>query len=205
MATNKERDELHKTIWDVANDLRGAVRHQRCLLLVMCLCVCNAIFAQGVYSRTVKYDKFEDVISNVTEKTLIKKTDSCFVIETKGQQPEYFFYIDVETLAFHNESKDDVLNLVNNVYGYEDIYVYMKKEDILAVYLEIEKELSGLDSTQKQEQFEALLGKKMDSLIDSRPKATYRTLSKYQFVFEYDTDYFWIKYPDGSKTVYSKK
>ena len=25
MATNTERDELHKTIWAIANDLRGAI------------------------------------------------------------------------------------------------------------------------------------------------------------------------------------
>ena len=77
------------------------------------------LFAKGqVYSKIQKLDKFEDVIDEQNVKTLFSLESSLITVETKGQKPKYYSIIKQE----ENGRADSVVNLVNDVYGYQTVY-----------------------------------------------------------------------------------
>ena len=53
-------------------------------LVLMCALTASA---QTIYSSIEKYDKFDDVIWKKNIKTIISKSYSTIVVETKGQKP----------------------------------------------------------------------------------------------------------------------
>ena len=58
------------------------------LIFSICFVLTSIVVnAQGIYTKVTKYDKFDDVEWEKTIKTLITKTDTTFVIETKGSKP----------------------------------------------------------------------------------------------------------------------
>ena len=63
-------------------------------------------------------DKFDAVITDRDQKTIIEKTDSTFIIEEKGKDPVMYV---IENLVLQNSmgDKDNIVNLVENVYGYQ--------------------------------------------------------------------------------------
>ena len=99
-----------------------------------------AMSAQGIYTRVKKYDKFDDVIYEKTIKTLITKTDDKIIFETKGSKPVEYYY-ENSWFADHIGSRDSVVNLVNDVYGYEDRYSVFPKDTIDVVKKLFQKKL----------------------------------------------------------------
>ena len=169
-----------------------------------------ACSAQGIYTSIMKYDKFDDVVWKKEKKTLITKTDTTFIIETKGQTPEEYYYVDTYLLAYHTGSKDSIVNLVQDVWGYEDRYtVFTKKDknDFLQAALEEMKEAP--DSLVSSENYEftlsMLIYRQMLESIDKLPSINIRTTSRYQYHFEYKNDYFWVEFPDKSRIIYIKQ
>lgn len=51
-------------------------------IVLMCALTASA---QGIYTSVHKYDKFDDIVWEKEIKTLITKTDSTIIIETKGR------------------------------------------------------------------------------------------------------------------------
>lgn len=157
--------------------------------------------AQGLYTKIKKYDKFDDVVWEKTVKTLITKTDSTIVIETKGQKPEKYLIIGDEPFASFTGSRDNIVNLVANVYGYQSDYLCFHptfNEELKAKY---EKMTKGNNGEEPDEE------KRVKFILDEIlkfPRITFRTISRYSFEFEYDTDMAWILYQDGSRIIYSK-
>ena len=61
------------------------------------------------------------------------------------------------------------------------------------------------DSLVVNDKINILSGIVMLRKIDKLPTITVRTISKYRFTYEYDTDLVWIRFEDGSRIIYSKR
>ncbi len=169
--------------------------------LVVAIC----INAQGIYTKVMKYDKFDDVVWSKNVKTLITQTDTTFVFETKGLKPETYFYVDAPLMAIHDGRRDSLANLVADIWGYESQYFAITNIIREEVRAETQKRISEMNDTEStDEEINMLLAINLLKRIDELPVITTRTISKYRFTYEYDTDYVWIKFKDGSRIVYSK-
>lgn len=172
------------------------------LLFAMYVCIANA---QGIYTKVTKYDKFDDVEWTKNVKTLITQTDTAFIFETKGSAPEIYRYIDTELFAVHYGRRDSLTNLVADIWGYESQYITITDNVKKEVSDEFVAEWNSLPDSLKTENNRSLtiallLMRKADVL----PTITVRTVSKYKFSYEYQTDLIWIKFEDGSRIIYEK-
>ena len=71
---------------------------------------------------------------------------------------------------------------------------------------EVREQIKDLpDSLVFDEKINKLSGLALLRKIDKLPKITVRTISKYRFTYEYDTDLVWIRFEDGSRIIYSKR
>ena len=169
-----------------------------CILSV----TCNA---QGIYKTVMKYDKFDDVEWKKDVKTLITKTDSTFVVETKGQKPVVYYYVDTFPLAWHTGSKDSLVNLTQDVWGFEDEYLVLTGKDREELSNYICEQVKDLpDSLVSEEKIQMILGSKMIENYKKYPRITIRTISRYARYYEYEREFFWIKFDDGSRLIYNR-
>lgn len=177
------------------------------LIFSICFVLTSIVVnAQGIYTKVTKYDKFDDVEWEKTIKTLITKTDTTFVIETKGSKPKTYRYIDSPFFSTHEGSRDSLSNIVADVWGYESQYTVITEETIEEVRSEVQEMIKDMpDSLVFDEKINKLSGLALLRKIDKLPKITVRTISKYRFTYEYDTDLVWIRFEDGSRIIYSKR
>lgn len=165
-----------------------------------------AMSAQGIYTRVKKYDKFDDVIYEKTIKTLITKTDDKIIFETKGSKPVEYYYSENSWFADHIGSRESVVNLVNDVYGYEDRYNVFPKDTIDVVKKIVsEKAKNTPDSLLTDYDIATMHNWELFCRIQNVPEVVFRTTSKNSYIFMYDTDLVWIKFKDGSRIIYSKR
>lgn len=165
-----------------------------------------AISAQGIYTRVKKYDKFDDVIYEKTIKTLVTKTYGKIIFETKGSKPVEYCYFDSFLFADHIGSRDSLVNLVNDIYGYEDRYNVFPKDTIDVVKKIVsEKAKNTPDSLLTDDRIAAMQKWELFRRVDNVPEVVFRTISKTSYSFMYDTDLVWIKFKDGSRIIYSKR
>lgn len=87
------------------------------------------LFANAQIYTSVKYlDKFDDVVKEQTIKTIVQKTDSTFIVETKGK--ELVEYIIVMNNFFNSAgSEDETVNLFDNIYGYQESWIVMTRDE----------------------------------------------------------------------------
>lgn len=168
-------------------------------LVLMCALTARA---QTIYSSIEKYDKFDDVIWKKNIKTIISKSYSTIVVETKGQKPAEYEYLNEPLFATQTGSRDDLVNLVNDVYGYESSYCLFPKGTIEKTYETIKSEIP--DSLATEEMIDAKVKLKLMVLMDDMPTITFRTISCFQYSFEYRTELAWIRFTDGSRVIYRK-
>lgn len=179
-------------------------------LLAAALCLLPLVsMAQNVFDKFEHLDRFDDVITSKQVKTLITKTDSTFVVETKGQKPVVYGYVDNPLMATHLGRRDSLVNLVADVYGYEDEYFAVTEEISNKVIAETQQDLEKLpdsfvDSLAVDGNINVLVGLRLLRKVKEMPTITVRTISRYEHRFEYKTDLIWIKFPDGSRYIYSK-
>lgn len=165
-----------------------------------------AMSAQGIYTKVKKYDKFDDVIYEKTIKTLITKTDDKIIFETKGSKPVEYYYEEDFGFADHIGSRDSVVNLVNDVYGYEDRYSVFPKDTIDVVKKIVsEKAENTPDSLLTDDRIAEMCIWELFCRIPNAPEVVFRTISKGSYLFIYETDYVWIKFKDGSRIIYSNR
>ena len=87
------------------------------LLLFIVPFVANA--QSYILTKKKVVDKFDDVLLERNQKTIVTKTDSTFVIEEKGKEPVTYVISEfVSDCTVRN--KDNIVNLVENLYGYEE-------------------------------------------------------------------------------------
>lgn len=131
--------------------------------------------------KTVKYyDKFDDAVKVEQIKTLITQTDSStFVIEEKGKQPvEYYILNKVQEGT--RGSKDEPVNLVADIYGYEETWCVVRA-DMYEDYLEAQRNFY-LDSSDSN----------MNKLQHFWLFAVHRTITT-QYTSTYLNELFWIQ------------
>ena len=162
------------------------------------------VSAQTIYSSIEKYDKFDDVIWKKKLKTLIIKTDSSIIVETKGQAPVEYLMLGGKPLILKG-SKDSIVNIAADLYGYEELYVVFTKDDFVNKRRQIIDE--NRNSGEKSDDYIDNLT--YISLIDEAkehklPEIIIRTISKFRYTFMYDRELFWIRYKDGSRLIYRK-
>lgn len=166
-----------------------------------------AISAQGrLYTKVIKYDKFDDVIYAKEIKTLVTKTYDKIIFETKGSKPVEYCYFDMPLLTFHIGSRDSVVNLVNDIYGYEDRYNVFPKDTVEVVkniVYEGNADISDslLSDRARNINFEVELFIRRHNT----PEVVFRTISKTSYSFMYEADLVWIKFKDGSRIIYSNR
>lgn len=104
------------------------------ILSLLVLCVFTLCCHAQIYNKIEHFDKFDDVIFEENRKTLITQTDSTFIVEEKGKEPVVYHIL----TKFDNEaygSKDNIVNLVGKVYGYDEVWLVIR-EDYYIQYLD---------------------------------------------------------------------
>lgn len=143
------------------------------LLLFLFVLITVDCYSQ-IFKEIRYYDKFDDVIKTEQRKTLVTKTDSTFIIEEKGKQPVVYYILNALS---SQGSKDDVVNLVDNVYGYEETWCVIPYS-LLNNYLEDYQQYRITKDSKKLESYWLFI--------------THRIISRYRYSFYYDGEYLWI-------------
>ena len=85
-----------------------------------------------VFSVKMIYDRFDDVISSEEIKTLVTITDSTVIIEEKEKEIKRYLRFDE---VFTTGNKDNIVNLVADVYGYEYTFLCANQDNtFIATY-----------------------------------------------------------------------
>ena len=88
---------------------------KKILILILTALVTVAANAEIFTHKMIK-DKFDDVVSEREIKTLVTKNDTAFIIEEKDNKPvTYNILSEFDSTG----SKDNIVRLLGNVYGYE--------------------------------------------------------------------------------------
>ena len=149
-------------------------KHLFTLVFVLAGLSCDA----QIYNSIKYYDKFDDEVKTEQRKTLITKTDSTFIVEEKGKEPVAYYILN-PVLAGTKGSKDEIVNLVNNVYGYEETWCVVRS-DMLEKYRETFQNyyLDEKDNTEKLQHFWLFI--------------VHRTITT-QFTGTFLDDFFWVQ------------
>lgn len=132
-----------------------------------------------LFTKIAQYDKFDDVIKEEERKTLVTKTDTTFVIEEKGREPVVYYILNISEAGTEG-SKDDIVNLVGDVYGYQTAWCLVRY-DLLDRYREAQLNylIQESDSSMKK-------------LSSFWVFAIHRTITT-QYTGRYLTEYFWLQ------------
>ena len=133
------------------------------LILILTALVTVVAHAQ-IFTYKVIRDKFDDVVSECEIKTLITKNDTTFIIEEKGNEPvTYKILSEIESKG----SKDNIIQLVGNVYGYEEYWCVILEKDIKDYLLDISA-LSNEEDVSKRNDLRSKLIEKYCNFITHR-------------------------------------
>ena len=97
--------------------------------LIICIIALTSIVSNAqslmLFTRRIILDKFDDTILDERKKTLVTIEDDTLIIEEKGCNP---VVLKLNNLIDFEGSKDNIVNLYDNVYGYQTVY-YCCSED----------------------------------------------------------------------------
>ena len=166
------------------------------LILILTTLVFAVADAQIFTQKEIR-DKFDDVVSKREIKTLITKNDTAIIIEEKGKKSvTYLILSEIESMG----SKDNIVQLVGNVYGYEKEWVVILEKDVKDYFLDISA-LSNEEDDSKRNDLRSKLIEKYCYFITHRVVTDEYDL---QFLFEH----YWIEKAsfngDNERTIYSK-
>ena len=167
------------------------------ILLLLLFIVPFVAHAQSyILTNKTVVDKFDDIISNREQKTIVTKTDSTFVIEEKGSHPVR--YMIVSLLPDHSMGdKENVVNLVDNVYGYQECWAVILELDFENYLKEYNIYINETDKD-KQLKYTDYLVNKFFYFITRRVVTT-------QYTNHILGQYIWIqKGENNGRTIYSK-
>ena len=169
------------------------------LILILATLVFAVADAQIFTQKTIR-DKFDDVVLKREIKTLITRNDTAIIIEEKGKETvRYLILSEIESMG----SKDNIVQLVGNVYGYEKKWVVVLEKDFKEVkdYISNNSAIfNGEDDSKKDDLINKLIEKYYYFI-------THRVVTDeygLQFLFEH----YWIEKAsfngDNKRTIYSK-
>ena len=166
------------------------------LILILTTLVFAVADAQIFTQKEIR-DKFDDVVSKREIKTLITKNDTAIIIEEKGKKSvTYLILSEIETMG----SKDNIVQLVGNVYGYEKEWVVILEKDVKDYFLDISA-LSNEEDDSKRHDLISKLVEKYCNFI------THRVVTD-KYGLQFLSEYYWIQKAsfngNNERTIYSK-
>ena len=166
------------------------------LILILTTLVFAVADAQIFTQKEIR-DKFDDVVSKREIKTLITKNDTAIIIEEKGKKSVTFKILN--EIGF-NGNKDNIVQLVGNVYGYEECWCVILEKDVKDYFLDISA-LSNEEDDSKRDDLISKLVEKYCNFITHRVVTT-------KYGTELLGEYYWIVKAsfngDTERTIYSK-
>ena len=174
-------------------------------LIIVMLVISFHSYGQ-IYTSIEYLDKFDDTIKKETVKTLITRTDSTFIVETKGRTPQIYRILN-PLEVFCCGDKDNIVNLVGNVYGYQECWCVVKEsmfeayksthEKVMYKCLAIENNslLSADEKSRRQET-------ELSSLNKYTLFVIHRVITT-QYTHNYQGELFWIRVGDNSLLGYN--
>lgn len=187
---------------------------KKVLIFILCLILSIQSFGQVVYNGISYLDRFNDAIKVESVKTIIEKTDSTFVIETKGKAPVTYYILNVLDAGCDGD-KDNIVNLVGDVYGYQTCWCIVRKDminDYIKDYNEVYKNTLTIKivTTLTDEEKDRQINNELSKLNKYYLFAIHRVITT-QYSHTYKTEYFWIEDElntklgnDINRIVYSK-
>ncbi len=160
------------------------------LILILTALVTVVADAQ-IFTQKLIRDKFDDVVSGCEIKTLIEKNDTAIIIEEKGNKP-VTYVIDKYT---NKGSKDNIVQLVGNVYGYEEYWCVILEKDFKDYLLNISA-LSNEEDDSKRNDLRSKLIEKYCNYI------THRVVTD-KYGFQFLSEHYCIFNENDKKTIYS--
>ena len=156
------------------------------LLMVSAL----AVNAQ-IFDTLEKRNKFDDVLKKENIKTLItiNELDSVITIETKGRKAQDYIIINDAPYSRKGD-KDNIVNLVNDVWGYQMCWTVVKKEDISLYWSDYEKVMN--------DELPMETMKKYWKWFTERVVTT-------QYAHTFIDRVMWLSEPDESRTIFYNK
>ena len=127
------------------------------ILLLLLLIVPFVANAQSyILTKKIVMDKFNDILLDRDQKSIVTKTDSTFVIEEKGRKPVTYRilnYVDFNSKG----DKDNIVNLVDNVYGYQECWAVILESDVPGYNTEYASLIFEPDKEKRQKGIEKLI------------------------------------------------
>ena len=127
------------------------------LILILTTLVFAVADAQIFTQKEIR-DKFDDVVSKREIKTLITKNDTAIIIEEKGKEAVTYLIENCAKSLFMG-SKDNIVRLVNNVYGYQEGWWVILEKDIKDYLLDISALSNEEDDSKRHDLISKLVEK----------------------------------------------
>lgn len=137
--------------------------------------------SQVLFGRVVKYDKYQDVVWDREARSLVTKTDSTIVIETKTKKP--VVYRISEDLFFKHGSNRLVFVALDNKNGYID------RDSIMNI-------IKNTDEKSKP--------RLLQELSDQTLITFYKHAMFYTSFTDSEIDMVEVRSPDGTRLLYRK-
>lgn len=161
---------------------------KKLLLSLLFLISALSVSAQ-IFDTLEKRDKFDDVLKREDIKTLISIGDTVITIETKGRKAQDYIIIN-EAPYNSMGDEDNIVNLINDVWGYQKCWTVVSAEDMNLYRSDYRKVMK-----------------------DELPMETMKKYWKWFTVRVVTTQYshtflnrlMWLQDPDDNRTIYYNK
>lgn len=166
-----------------------------------------------IFNNKCVMDKFDDVVDSKNIKTLITRSDSSFFIEEKGNKPVEFVICGGEMYPpVYTGSKEEIVNLVQNIYGYQEEYCVIYRDSLIE-YRKLGKMIeTASDSTTLvfnedgsitgSSEKSILISKQLGVILGCLKKITHRVVVN-KYTKEFISEYYWVTDDKENRTIYS--
>ena len=167
------------------------------ILLLLLLIVPFVANAQSyILTKKMVMDKFNDILLDRDQKTIVTKTDSTFVIEEKGKEPVTYRILNYAEVNSKGD-KDNIVNLVDNVYGYQECWAVILESDVIEYDTEYASLIFEPDKEKRNKGIEKLV-ERFYYYITHRVVTT-------QYAHHILVQHIWVQKGDNDgRTIYSK-
>ena len=162
------------------------------LILILTTLVFAVADAQIFTQKEIR-DKFNDVVSKREIKTLITKNDTAIIIEEKGKKSVTFKILN--EIGF-NGNKDNIVQLIGNVYGYEEYWCVILEKDIKDYFLDYFAMLIETDDSKRHDLISKLVEKYYNYI-------THRVVTD-KYGLQFRSEHYWIQNQNNERIIYSK-
>lgn len=162
------------------------------LILILTTLLTVAANAQ-IFTYKMILNKFDDSVLEREIKTLITKNDTAFIIEEKGNEP--VTYKILNEIEFKG-SKDNIVQLIGNVYGYEEYWCVILEKDIKDYFLDYFAMLIETDDSKRHDLISKLVEKYYNYI-------THRVVTD-KYGLQFRSEHYWIQNQNNERTIYSK-